>query len=355
MTTAKIRVFAKDGTHTLCRALLDTASTANFITSELANKLKLRKRYCSVPVRALNSLHTTCNYYTQARIQSNHNNLTKTLDFFITNSISKFTPTNTINREHVTIPRNIKLADAEFHKAAAIDMLLGSGPTLSLFSIGQIKLPSGPKTDLILQKTQLVWVIGGSVPSGVKQRSQPFETFNLQIELDKFWKIEEGSNEQHLTAEEQAAEDHFQRNTTRSSDGRYTVALPFKNTIKSLGDSKQIALKRFHTLETRLAKDPELKTQYESIMEDYVRLGHMTLSHDTQPGVYLPHHAVIKASSQATKIRVVFDASARSSSGTSLNDTLMTGSTIQDDMQTLLLRFRLHQYVITGDIEKMYR
>ncbi|XP_078051526.1 uncharacterized protein LOC144477665 [Augochlora pura] len=72
-------------------------------------------------------------------------------------------------------------------------------------------------------------------------------------------------------------------------------------------------------------------------------------------GFYLPHHAVVKPSSETTKTRVVFDGSARSSSGLSLNDTLLTGPTIQDDIFSLLVRFRAHTYVLTGDIEKMYR
>ena len=46
------------------------------------------------------------------------------------------------------------------------------------------------------------------------------------------------------------------------------------------------------------------------------------------PGFYLPHHAVFKESSLTTKVRVVFDGSAKSSTGIPLNDTLMVGPTI---------------------------
>ncbi|XP_043604779.1 uncharacterized protein LOC122577510 [Bombus pyrosoma] len=72
-------------------------------------------------------------------------------------------------------------------------------------------------------------------------------------------------------------------------------------------------------------------------------------------GYYLPHHGVIKASSETTKVRVVFDGSAATSTGVSLNETLYTGPKLQEDLVDILLRFRLHQYVLTGDIEKMYR
>ena len=68
----------------------------------------------------------------------------------------------------------------------------------------------------------------------------------------------------------------------------------------------------------------------------------------------LPHHGVIRESSDTTKLRVVFDGSASSTTGVSLNDTLHTGPKLQEDLFPLM-RFRFHQYVLTGDIGKMYR
>lgn len=72
-------------------------------------------------------------------------------------------------------------------------------------------------------------------------------------------------------------------------------------------------------------------------------------------GFYLPHHAVIKSSSNTTKLRVVFNGSLKTNSGLSLNDILMTGPTIQDDLFLLLIRFRFYIYVLLADVEKMYR
>jgi len=69
---------------------------------------------------------------------------------------------------------------------------------------------------------------------------------------------------------------------------------------------------------------------------------------------YLPHHCIFK-STQSNKIRVVFDASAKNSTGVSLNDTLMVGPTIQQDLFSILLRFCTFQFVFSADIVKMYR
>lgn len=59
--------------------------------------------------------------------------------------------------------------------------------------------------------------------------------------------------------------------------------------------------------------------------------------------------------STTTKLRVVFDGSIKSSNGISLNEKLLVGPTVQDDLWSILIRFRQHNYVMTGDIEKMYR
>ena len=70
---------------------------------------------------------------------------------------------------------------------------------------------------------------------------------------------------------------------------------------------------------------------------------------------YLPHHAVFKSSSSTTRTRVVFDGSCRSSNGLSLNDTLLVGPTVQQDLCSIVFRFRTYQIAFTADIAKMYR
>lgn len=70
---------------------------------------------------------------------------------------------------------------------------------------------------------------------------------------------------------------------------------------------------------------------------------------------YMPHHSVLKPGSLTTKMRVVFNASAVTTSGKSLNDILLDGLVVQNDLFTILLRFRKHEIVFIGDIAKMYR
>jgi len=68
----------------------------------------------------------------------------------------------------------------------------------------------------------------------------------------------------------------------------------------------------------------------------------------------MPHHAVIRNDSATTKIREVFDASCLSSNKISLNDVLIKGPVVQEELVCIIARYRTHKYVLSADIEKMY-
>ena len=71
--------------------------------------------------------------------------------------------------------------------------------------------------------------------------------------------------------------------------------------------------------------------------------------------LFAPPLNVFKHSSSTTKLRVVFYGSAKTTNGLSLNDILLVGPNVQQDLFSILLRFRMHNYVLIADIEKMYR
>lgn len=162
-----------------------------------------------------------------------------------------------------------------------------------------------------------------------------------------------------LSKEEIACESHFVQTHSRDESGRFQISLPLKDNIAHMGHSRENAEKRFFALEKKFLKNKEFYLTYSQFIQEYEALGHMSKVDITQetsrPTYYLPHHAVEKPDSITTKLRVVFDASAKSSTGISLNDTLLVGPTIQSDLFSIILRFREHNYVLTGDIAKMYR
>ena len=271
--------------------------------------------------------------------------------------ISRLAPSEPIPREIIEIPSNLPLADPNFHKPASVDLLIGAGPTLSMFCVGQIDL-SKHGEDLCLQKTRLGWVIGGSPGNSQTHMSEmKCHLSDLHDSINRFWEIEEIRTHHKFSEEELKCEKHLQHHVARDESGRYIVALPFKNDKPVLGESRPRAQKRLQSLLNKFSKEPNLKKRYSEVINEHRQLGHMTEIRDVsyECGFYLPHHAVIKESSISTKLRVVFDGSAKTSTGSSLNDNLLVGPTIQDDIVSLILKFRLHNYVITADIEKMYR
>lgn len=114
------------------------------------------------------------------------------------------------------------------------------------------------------------------------------------------------------------------KNYSRNSDGRFVVRIPLKISRSELGVSKEMAIKRFLNLERTLDKDKELKASYSDFTKEYIELDHMELSCNESdsniPTYYLPHHGVLRPDSSSTKLRVVFDGSAVTKLGLSLND-----------------------------------
>ena len=68
---------------------------------------------------------------------------------------------------------------------------------------------------------------------------------------------------------------------------------------------------------------------------------------------YLPHHAVICTDKQTTKIRILYDASARDK-GISLNDCLLSGHKFEQNILDILLRFRTYRIALIADMEKAF-
>ncbi|XP_035457903.2 uncharacterized protein LOC118281435 [Spodoptera frugiperda] len=130
------------------------------------------------------------------------------------------------------------------------------------------------------------------------------------------------------------------------------------NYDKDLGSSKSAAIAQFLQQEKRLCKNEKLSTMYKNFIREYLELQHMKPAGQitsNQLECYLPHHGVLKDQSTTTKLRVVFNAAQKTSSGKSLNSLMEKGPNLQRDIQTLILKWRTYKYAITADVEKMYR
>ncbi|GFX01764.1 integrase catalytic domain-containing protein [Trichonephila clavipes] len=135
--------------------------------------------------------------------------------------------------------------------------------------------------------------------------------------------------------------------------------MPVKD-IQGLGHSKGLAMKRLDQLWRRLSKDKQMENLHREFMQQYLDLGHMEKveEHFDEASAnnicyYLPHHGVVQPDKTTTKLRV-FNGSASTTSGLSLNDLFLKGE-VKEDIFEIMTRFRKHKYAFTTDIQMMFR
>ncbi|XP_058810258.1 uncharacterized protein LOC131675343 [Phymastichus coffea] len=352
--TAKVNILDKDKKPYPCRILLDGGSQSNFISEKLTSKLKLDQEKIDLPFGGLGQIVTRANYRVKTKIQSRINAFEHELDLVALPTITTFLPSRFVDKSSLKIPSGITLADPEFNKSAEIDILLGSTLFYKLLSTGQIVIQEHP--DVTLQKTLLGWIIAGEV--AVKQsvqRPKLCHLVTLDEKLTRYFEMDTIPSKKHLSLDEQKCEKFYSDTTTRNSDGEYEVRLFFNENKAKLGDSYNRALSRAYGQERKLSKNPGLKQAYTGELIKYRDLGHLEEITDTNKcdeGYFIPHLDVIKNNQLD---RIVYDASSKTSTNISLNDALVVGPTIQDDLMSLVMRFRTHTVVLAGDIQKMFR
>ena len=100
---------------------------------------------------------------------------------------------------------------------------------------------------------------------------------------------------------------------------------------QKLGDTYFQAKRHYLSLERRLHANDKLKQGHTDFVNEFITLQHLEKIPEEEneigleKGNFLTHHCVYKEDSTITKIRVLFDGSTKSTSGVSLNYTLMSG------------------------------
>ena len=127
----------------------------------------------------------------------------------------------------------------------------------------------------------------------------------------------------------------------------------------SLMSNEHQAMKRLNKLLVKLDKDKDLEAEYMKVFDEYESLGIIEEVPSEEvlqcgPIYYMPHRPVVRLNSSSTKIRPVFDDSAKGPNGISLNDCMLTGPSLNPDLVEILIRFRCWPYVVTADIVKAF-
>ena len=118
-----------------------------------------------------------------------------------------------------------------------------------------------------------------------------------------------------------------------------------------------MALKRLENTELKLLKNLEMAQDYQATITSYLQQGYIRKLPDDEmkqvSGWLLPHFPVFRPERQTTKTRIVFDASAKHK-GVSLNDEILPGPKLQNDLMDILLQFRRNPIALVADISQMY-
>ncbi|XP_053691605.1 uncharacterized protein LOC128740119 [Sabethes cyaneus] len=362
LLTAVVNVMDRDGRSIPCRAFIDCGAQTNLISSEMFRKLGLDCVSVNVDILGVSGVRSKANRLVSVIMSSQCTDYKTTLKCLVVPRITSQLPCKPVDIKNWNIPPELRLADPGFHSPSEVDLLIGITHFFALMKPGQFVIDEGLP---VFCETELGWVVSGEVndkyESIVHARSVNTVTIESLSEMMKrFWELEE-VEETKPNVEEQECEEIFRRSHRRDDSGRFIVDLPFRENVNLLDDNRSSALRRFLFLEKRLQRNPELHQLYSKFIEEYESLGHCKEVQERldPPGklvYYLPHHAVLRPTSSSTKLRVVFDASAKSNpSVKALNEVLYVGPVVQNDLLTILLHFRRFRFAFTADIAKMYR
>ena len=255
----------------------------------------------------------------------------------------------------------LELAEISQEETLEVDMLIGSDFYWEFVTGEIIRGQSGP----VAIQTTLGWVLSGPAETTGQRKSTVslVTTHTLRVEgitnkeldttLQSFWELESLGIRSSNT---DPVSDQFV-NTVQMKNGRYEVSLPWREYHDPLPDNYQLSRKRLYGLLRRLKQTPDILREYNAIIHDQLDKGIVEVikDPDNTPETihYLPHHAVVRQDKRTTKVRVVYDASARST-GPSLNDCLHTGPKFNQRILEILLRFRSYPIAVVADIEKAF-
>lgn len=260
----------------------------------------------------------------------------------------------------------LELADSsDGNTQSPVDMLIGCDHYWDLVTGSICRSERGPTAI----HTKLGWVLSGPTPSSnpalrsatncsviathlLRVDCQALESTQLEEQLRSFWELESlGIHE-----EERTLYDDFASSIT-FKNGRYKVLLPWKDFHEPLPDNYLLSLKRLQGLLCRLRQDHAMLKEYDNTIKDQIAKGIVELVPSEKTNAnrvhYLPHHPVVRRDKSTTKLRVVYDASARSN-GPSLNECLYKGPKFQQLILDLLVRFRSYNVALTADVEKAF-
>ncbi|CAG4956551.1 unnamed protein product [Parnassius apollo] len=254
--TARILVRDSRGNEQSVRTLLDSGAQNSFITRQCYQRLGLViNRSLSCPVeKGIGGTSKASQGYINLKFYSRiDRNVNFDINALVVDRVTERLPTVSVDTSAMIEFKNLTLADDTYAVPGNIDMLIGASLFPHLLLNNKVRGNSSHTAPYALE-TVLGYVIVGSAPimdsisatSYCGMAVEPLESL-----VRKFWEMEEVNVPPIASSDDRLCEEINVRTTVRDRDGRYSVALPFKGDVLSLGDSRQMAEKRFYSLELK--------------------------------------------------------------------------------------------------------
>ena len=273
-----VLVDAPEGSSIKARAILDSASSASFVSERLSQSLRVPCSQQGVQISGISGLSHNSPHQAVAsliisavRSSSKKFNVTAVVVPRVTCDLPLHLISFDLKWRHL---QGVPLADPHFGLPRIIDILLGVDIFVEVLCQGRRTGAHGSPSEF---ETDFGWVLAGKLD--VYASSHSIASHHVSIAtgddlLRKFWEIEECPKDQsYLNPEERLVVQHFKDNHSQSEDGCFIVLLPKKPHAKSLGESTSQAVKRFLSLERSLYA----KEQFDSVMNEYFEKGHAEL------------------------------------------------------------------------------
>ena len=173
--------------------------------------------------------------------------------------------------------------------------------------------------------------------------------FESLCRLDVLGLADTTENDQNVVYED------FKEQLTRDPEGWYETDLPWKANHPNLPTNELGSRRRLASLVKKLTREGNYE-RYDDIIREQLDQGIIERAPVEASGKsILSHKGVVKRSAETTKLRIVFDASAKESSEQpSLNECLYPGPPLQNHLWNILVRARFYPILSTSDIEKAF-
>ncbi|XP_065088037.1 uncharacterized protein LOC135709573 [Ochlerotatus camptorhynchus] len=308
LLTAQVNLVDCNGQFVPCRAFLDCGAQVNLLSLPMYEKLGFQGKSVDVRIFGVSDTQSKSNRFVTVDMQSMYSDFRLSLNCFVTPKITGLLPCKPINVSDLKLPCGFQLADPNFHRPSEVDLLIGNQHFFKLLKPGSVVISRGLPE---FRETYLGWVASGEVVTDSDavanyQQVHSVSLASLDRTIKQFWEVEEVEVKRSRFEDDEQCEESFRQNHRRDSTGRYIVKLPLKENSTQLQSNRSLALRRFHLLERRLNKDPDLRLQYSNFIREYESLGHCkeVFEFDDPPNLlkyYMPHHAVLRPDSLSTK------------------------------------------------------